>query len=182
MSTNEADFKLISVESASKEAAATKQPVQKSLSGKKPHFKAPAGTTEYLVQESDTIEHIALKWNTIPSEIQHLNRLINPRMIFPGQVLYVPDPNYVKPKPELSKSNENLASPSKPKTITLDEAKARSASFNSKNKQPPLLSPQKNANDSNNNTKKSYFSVNKLKKIGKIVNLSRCIFAVLFET
>ena len=175
MSINETKLNFITVENASNEAA-VKQPVQKSISGKKPHFKAPDGTTEYLVQENDTIEHIALKWNTIPSEIQHLNRLINPRMIFPGQVLYVPDPNYVKPKPELSKSNENLASPIKPNTITVEEAKSRSVSFSTKNKQP-LLSPQKNANDTNNNTKKSYFSVNKLKKIGKIVNLSRfCLF------
>lgn len=105
-------------------------------------------------------------------------------MIFPGQVLYVPDPNYVKPKPELSKSNENLSSPTKAKTITLEEAKARSASFSSKgkaviNQQP--LSPAKNSNDTNNNTKKSYFSVNKLKKIGKIVNLCCSYFSFIIK-
>ena len=43
----------------------------------------PAGTIEYHVQNNDTIEKIALKWNTIPSEIQHLNRLVT-RVIFPG--------------------------------------------------------------------------------------------------
>jgi hypothetical protein len=48
------------------------------------------------VQQGDTVEKIALKWNTIPSDIQHLNRLAT-RIIFPGQVLYVPDPDYVPP-------------------------------------------------------------------------------------
>ncbi len=58
----------------------------------------PAGALEYLVEQSDTIEKIALKWNTIPSEIQRLNRLAT-RICFPGQTLYVPDPDYVPPPP-----------------------------------------------------------------------------------
>jgi hypothetical protein len=64
----------------------------------------PVGTLEYQVEANDTIEKIALKWNTIPSEIQHLNRLVT-RMIFPGQILYVPDPNYVPPTPVASPPN-----------------------------------------------------------------------------
>jgi len=64
----------------------------------------PVGTLEYQVEANDTIEKIALKWNTIPSEIQHLNRLVT-RMIFPGQILYVPDPNYVPPTPIASPPN-----------------------------------------------------------------------------
>ncbi|RNA13443.1 oxidation resistance 1, partial [Brachionus plicatilis] len=56
----------------------------------------PPGTLEYDVESNDTIEKIALKWNTVPSEIQHLNRLVT-RVVFPGQVLYVPDPNYTSP-------------------------------------------------------------------------------------
>ena len=61
----------------------------------------PVGTLEYQVVPGDTIEKIALKWNTIPSEIQHLNRLVT-RTIFPGQTLYVPDPDYVPPPPPTS--------------------------------------------------------------------------------
>ena len=61
------------------------------------------GTIEYTVDTNDTIERIALKWNTIPSDILHLNRL-STRMLFPGQVLYVPDPNYVPKSPILAKS------------------------------------------------------------------------------
>ena len=58
----------------------------------RPNFKAPAGTIEYIADKDDTLERIALKWNTIPSDILSINRLIN-RSVFPGQVLYVPDPN-----------------------------------------------------------------------------------------
>ncbi len=59
--------------------------------------KPPAGSLEYQVEaEDETIEKIALKWNTVPSEIKRLNRL-STRVIFPGQVIYVPDPNYVAP-------------------------------------------------------------------------------------
>ena len=43
----------------------------------------PPGTLEYQVEIDDTIEKIALKWDTVPSEIQHLNRLVT-RVIFPG--------------------------------------------------------------------------------------------------
>ncbi|RMZ99773.1 oxidation resistance 1, partial [Brachionus plicatilis] len=58
----------------------------------------PPGTLAYQVEANDTIEKIALKWNTVPSEIQHLNRLVT-RVIFPGQILNVPDPNYIPPPP-----------------------------------------------------------------------------------
>lgn len=70
----------------------------------------PAGTQEYVVLPGETIEKIALKWNTIPSEIQHLNRLVT-RTIFPGQTLYVPDPDYVPPPlppPVLSPTKNQL--------------------------------------------------------------------------
>ena len=52
----------------------------------KKKFKPP-GTLEYQVEINDTIEKIALKWNTVPSEIQHLNRLVT-RVIFPGKKLF----------------------------------------------------------------------------------------------
>lgn len=43
----------------------------------------PAGVLEYQVEVDETIEKIALKWNTVPSEIKRLNRL-STRVIFPG--------------------------------------------------------------------------------------------------
>ena len=63
-----------------------------------------------------------MKWNTIPSEIVKINRLLS-RTLFPGQVLYVPDKNYVpslvannskkegiKPSPKNAESNLNIIS------------------------------------------------------------------------
>ena len=47
----------------------------------------PAGSLEYHVESGDTIEKIALKWNAVPSEILHLNRLVT-RVIFPGKLLF----------------------------------------------------------------------------------------------
>jgi LysM repeat protein len=64
---------------------------------KPPHIQPP-GTEEYTVDKNDTIERIALKYNTIPSDIQYLNRLSS-RMLFPGQKLFVPDPTYVPSTP-----------------------------------------------------------------------------------
>lgn len=76
----------------------------------------PVGTVEYQVAENDTIEKIALKWNTIPSEIQHLNRLVT-RTIFPGQLIYVPDPNYVPPPV----SEQQPKSPQLTKQLSLND-------------------------------------------------------------
>ena len=56
----------------------------------------PLGTLIYEVSSSDTLERIALKFNTVPSEIIHLNRLSS-RMIYPSQTLFVPDPDYIPP-------------------------------------------------------------------------------------
>lgn len=44
----------------------------------------PIGTIEYTVEDNETLEKIALKWNTVPSEIHRLNRLVT-RVIFPGR-------------------------------------------------------------------------------------------------
>ena len=50
----------------------------------------PVGAIEYQVNDNETIEKIALKWNTIPSEIQRLNRF-STRTLFPGNftILFV---------------------------------------------------------------------------------------------
>jgi LysM repeat protein len=61
----------------------------------------PVGALEYEVKPNETIEKIALKWNTVPSEILSLNKLAS-RVIFAGQTIFVPDPDYVAPSPPLS--------------------------------------------------------------------------------
>ncbi len=43
----------------------------------------PPGVIEYQVETDETIEKIALKWNTVPSEVKRLNRL-STRVVFPG--------------------------------------------------------------------------------------------------
>jgi LysM repeat protein len=70
----------------------------------------PLGAMEYTVEAGDTIEKIALKFNKVPSEIQHLNPLVS-RVIFPGQVLFVPDPNYVPPPPQPAPTPTASSSP-----------------------------------------------------------------------
>lgn len=81
----------------------------------------PIGSIEYEVAENDTIEKIALKFNTIPSEILHMNRLVT-RTIFAKQKIYVPDPNYIPPPPP--PVTEEPKSPSPPalfKQLSLNE-------------------------------------------------------------
>lgn len=58
---------------------------------KKPKRLKPDGTDEYSVKDSDTLESIAAFFDTTPSELKKLNRLAS-RLIFPGQVLFVPQP------------------------------------------------------------------------------------------
>ncbi|XP_035659624.1 oxidation resistance protein 1-like isoform X2 [Branchiostoma floridae] len=52
----------------------------------------PKGTSEYVVQKSDSLAGIALQFDTTPSELARLNKLPT-RMVFPGMMLYVPDPD-----------------------------------------------------------------------------------------
>ncbi|XP_029202730.2 nuclear receptor coactivator 7-like isoform X3 [Acropora millepora] len=52
--------------------------------------KPPPGTKEYLVDTSDSLAKIALRFNTTPSELTRINKLSS-RMLFPGQSLFVPD-------------------------------------------------------------------------------------------
>ncbi|XP_069702261.1 oxidation resistance protein 1 isoform X6 [Periplaneta americana] len=50
----------------------------------------PVNTITYTVEASDTLTSVAARFDTTPSELTKLNRLTT-RLIFPGQVLYVPD-------------------------------------------------------------------------------------------
>ncbi|XP_059502328.1 oxidation resistance protein 1a [Stegostoma tigrinum] len=57
-------------------------------------FQKPKGTTEYTVESRDSLNSIALKFDTAPNELVQLNKLFA-RAVVPGQILYVPDPEYV---------------------------------------------------------------------------------------
>ncbi|XP_070533092.1 LOW QUALITY PROTEIN: oxidation resistance protein 1-like [Ptychodera flava] len=58
-------------------------------------FCQPSGTLPYIASNRDSLDRIAAHHNTTPSELMRLNKLAT-RMIFPGQELYVPDPNAPK--------------------------------------------------------------------------------------
>uniref|UniRef100_A0A3B4BF45 Oxidation resistance protein 1 n=1 Tax=Periophthalmus magnuspinnatus TaxID=409849 RepID=A0A3B4BF45_9GOBI len=53
------------------------------------YFPKPRG-----VESRDTLNSIALKFDTTPNELVQLNKLFS-RAVVPGQVLYVPDPEYI---------------------------------------------------------------------------------------
>ncbi|CDQ80415.1 unnamed protein product [Oncorhynchus mykiss] len=56
------------------------------------HFKGHSWLQE--VETRDTLNNIALKFDTTPNELVQLNKLFS-RAICPGQVLYVPDPEHI---------------------------------------------------------------------------------------
>ncbi|KAL5013835.1 hypothetical protein ScPMuIL_008105 [Solemya velum] len=66
---------------------------------KKPRSKSqPERTIAYTVKDSDSLESIAAFYDTTPSELKKLNKLPS-RMIFPGQVMYIPDGISISPTP-----------------------------------------------------------------------------------
>ncbi|XP_048250781.1 oxidation resistance protein 1-like isoform X3 [Haliotis rufescens] len=77
---------------------------------KKPSRSKPKGTIPYEVAGRDSLESIAAHHDTTPSELKKLNRLVS-RMIFPGQVLYIPDPDYVSSSDHEASSPEPSISP-----------------------------------------------------------------------
>ncbi|KAA0708168.1 Nuclear receptor coactivator 7 140 kDa estrogen receptor-associated protein [Triplophysa tibetana] len=62
----------------------------KSYSQMKKVKSKPAGTVEYTVEATDTLNSIALKFNNTPNQLVQLNRLYS-RSVVPGQTLFVPD-------------------------------------------------------------------------------------------
>ncbi|XP_065898217.1 oxidation resistance protein 1-like isoform X2 [Dysidea avara] len=52
--------------------------------------KQPANTAMYSVLSTDTLNSIALKFNSTPSQLCQLNKMTT-RTVLPGQILYVPD-------------------------------------------------------------------------------------------
>ncbi|XP_069813304.1 oxidation resistance protein 1 isoform X3 [Dendropsophus ebraccatus] len=72
--------------------------------GRRMSFQKPKGTMEYTVESRDSLNSIALKFDTTPNELVQLNKLFS-RAVVPGQLLYVPDPDYmssVESSPSLS--------------------------------------------------------------------------------
>uniref|UniRef100_A0A3Q3RMX6 Oxidation resistance protein 1 n=1 Tax=Mastacembelus armatus TaxID=205130 RepID=A0A3Q3RMX6_9TELE len=94
--------------------------------GRRMSFQRPKGTIEYSVDSRDTLNSIALKFDTTPNELVQLNKLFS-RAVVPGQVLYVPDPEYVSSvgsSPSLSPisplsptSSEDSDGPPRPESV-----------------------------------------------------------------
>ncbi|KAK1895154.1 Oxidation resistance protein 1, partial [Dissostichus eleginoides] len=68
------------------------------------------------VESRDTLNSISLKFDTTPNELVQLNKLFS-RAVVPGQVLYVPDPEYVS-----SVGSSPSLSPISPLSPTSSEA------------------------------------------------------------
>ncbi|CAH1774593.1 unnamed protein product [Owenia fusiformis] len=95
----------------------------KDIEKKKRHVTQPKGTIPYDVTTSDTLEGIAARFDTTPTNLIKLNKL-HLRMVFPGQTIYIPDKDYV---------------PSDPPTP--DEPNKSSPTNNKLKSPPPLKSP-----------------------------------------
>ncbi|XP_022110273.1 nuclear receptor coactivator 7-like isoform X2 [Acanthaster planci] len=61
-----------------------------------PLFSQPSGTLQHIVAGNDTLDSIALQFESTPTQLMRLNHLSS-RMLFPGQILYVPDPDSPEP-------------------------------------------------------------------------------------
>lgn len=55
--------------------------------------------TYYTVQPGDTLSSIAWRYGTTVAAIMHANNLVNPALIYPGQVLVIPATPYYPPAP-----------------------------------------------------------------------------------
>ncbi|XP_060040651.1 oxidation resistance protein 1 [Erinaceus europaeus] len=84
--------------------------------GRRMSFQKPKGTIEYKVESRDSLNSIALKFDTTPNELVQLNKLFS-RSVVTGQVLYVPDPEYVS-----SVESSPSLSPISPLSPTSSEA------------------------------------------------------------
>ncbi|XP_075599618.1 oxidation resistance protein 1 isoform X6 [Balearica regulorum gibbericeps] len=92
--------------------------------GRRMSFQKPKGTIEYSVEPRDTLNSIALKFDTTPNELVQLNKLFS-RAVVPGQILYVPDPDYIS-----SVDSSPSLSPISPLSPTSSEAELDKATVN----------------------------------------------------
>ncbi|XP_072029090.1 LOW QUALITY PROTEIN: oxidation resistance protein 1-like [Amphiura filiformis] len=65
-------------------------------SRRKTFYDQPRGTLEHTVGGRDTVDSVALQFGSTPSQLMRINHMSS-RMIFPGQVIYVPDPTAKEP-------------------------------------------------------------------------------------
>ncbi|XP_019606152.1 oxidation resistance protein 1 isoform X4 [Rhinolophus sinicus] len=98
--------------------------------GRRMSFQKPKGTIEYTVESRDSLNSIALKFDTTPNELVQLNKLFS-RAVVTGQVLYVPDPEYVS-----SVESSPSLSPISPLSPTSSEAEF------DKNANPDVVHPK----------------------------------------
>ncbi|XP_056679171.1 oxidation resistance protein 1 isoform X4 [Monodelphis domestica] len=92
---------------------------KKTLDKKDPRrlsFQRPKGTVEYTVGPRDSLNSIALSYDTTPNELVQLNKLFS-RAVVTGQVLYVPDPNF-----ESSIESSPTLSPVSPMSPSISES------------------------------------------------------------
>ncbi|XP_026780350.3 oxidation resistance protein 1a isoform X5 [Pangasianodon hypophthalmus] len=103
--------------------------------GRRMSFQRPKGTIEYSVESRDTLNSIALKFDTTPNELVQLNKLFS-RAVVPGQVLYVPDPEYVS-----SAGSSPSLSPISPLSPTSSEAELEKDSDGGPRSDTPASAP-----------------------------------------
>ncbi|TSK20204.1 Oxidation resistance protein 1 [Bagarius yarrelli] len=87
------------------------------------------------VESRDTLNSIALKFDTTPNELVQLNKLFS-RAVVPGQVLYVPDPDYVS-----SAGSSPSLSPISPLSPTSSEAELEKDFDGGPRSDPPASAP-----------------------------------------
>lgn len=103
--------------------------------GRRMSFQRPKGTIEYSVESRDTLNSIALKFDTTPNELVQLNKLFS-RAVVPGQVLYVPDPEYAS-----SVGSSPSLSPVSPLSPTSSEADLEKATESDVPPRPEAIHP-----------------------------------------
>ncbi|XP_060717320.1 oxidation resistance protein 1a isoform X2 [Tachysurus vachellii] len=103
--------------------------------GRRMSFQRPKGTIEYSVESRDTLNSIALKFDTTPNELVQLNKLFS-RAVVPGQALYVPDPEYVS-----SAGSSPSLSPISPLSPTSSEAELEKDSDGGPRSDTPASAP-----------------------------------------
>ncbi|HYO89077.1 MAG TPA: LysM peptidoglycan-binding domain-containing protein [Candidatus Limnocylindrales bacterium] len=76
---------------------ATSQPATSVPATSVPPTQSPGGTTTYVVQPGDTLGSIARRFGTTVTAIAQANNIVNPNLIFTGQVLIIPTGGAVVP-------------------------------------------------------------------------------------
>ncbi|XP_023932512.1 oxidation resistance protein 1 [Lingula anatina] len=78
----------------------------------------PKGTIVYEVRDRDSLTSIAAKFDTTPSVLVKINRLVT-RVVFPGQNIFVPDKDYVPSEPTSPVESPTSSATSNPLKIAV---------------------------------------------------------------